>query len=206
MKKLTLIGLLILSISVLFAQKSGKVFWHEDFASGKLPNGWKSVALNDSSPTWFFTDQPFPGSYGRSYQAPPIASKSRGYHMQIAPGVKVGKNIKKWEKAGVQPNAYVQTPAINCLGKHSVILKFQQNFFWGQGELPDNTSGLIVAVSNNGKDWKEYDVHNGIGPRKDCPNPMNVELNITRIAANQKTVYIRFWWRNMFQWYWMIDD
>lgn len=206
MKKLTLIGLLILSISVLFAQKSGKVFWHEDFASGKLPNGWKSVALNDSSPTWFFTDQPFPGSYGRSYQAPPIASKSRGYHMQIAPGVKVGKNIKKWEKAGVKPNAYVQTPAINCLGKHSVVLKFQQNFFWGQGELPDNTSGLIVAVSNNGKDWKEYDVHNGIGPRKDCPNPMNVELNITRIAANQKSVYIRFWWRNMFQWYWMIDD
>ena len=63
-----------------------------------------------------------------------------------------------------------------------------------------------MAVSNNGKDWTEYDVHNEIGPTEDCPNPMDIELNITRVAANQKTVYVRFWWRDMFQWYWMVDD
>lgn len=162
--------------------------------------------MNDSSSTWFFTDQPYPGSYGRNYQAPPIASKSRGYHMQIAPGMRVGKNIRKWKKAGVYPNAYIQTGAIDCSGKNSVVLKFQQNFFWGEWEVPEKKSGLIVAVSNNGKDWTEYDVHNDIGPTEDCPNPMNVELNITRVAANQKAVYVRFWWRNMFQWYWMVDD
>jgi len=33
-----------------------------------------------------------------------------------------------------------------------------------------------------------------------------VVLNITRVAANQKTVYLKFWWRKMFQWYWMVDD
>lgn len=197
---------LAMSISV-FAQKAAdKIFWKEDFSAGKLPLGWQSVALNDSSSTWFFTDQPYPGSYGRNYQAPPIASKSRGYHLQIAPGVKVGKNIKKWKKAGILPSAYIQTAAINCAGKRSVVLKFQQNFFWGEWEVPAKNSGLIVAVSNNGKDWTEYDVHNGIGPTADCPNPMDVELNITRVAANQKTVYLRFWWRNMYQWYWMVDD
>jgi len=50
------------------------------------------VALNDSSSTWFFTDQPFPGFYGRNYQAPSIASNSRANHMQIAPEVRVEKN------------------------------------------------------------------------------------------------------------------
>ncbi len=207
MRKSFLSILFVFFTFLTIAQKQAdKIFWKEDFSSGKIPEGWTSVALNDSSSTWFLTDQPFPGSYGRNYQAPPIASVSRGYHMQIAPGVRVGKNLKKWKKEGIFPNAYIQTNAINCSGKNSVVLKFQQNFFWGEWEVPDKKSGLIVAVSNNGKDWTEYDVHNGIAPGDDCPNPMNVELNITRVAANQKAVYLRFWWRNMFRWYWMVDD
>ncbi len=207
MRKLIFSALFTVLACVVFAQtKPDKVFWKEDFASGKLPDGWTSVALNDSSSTWFFTDQPYPGSYGRNYQAPPIASESRGYHMQIAPGVRVGKNLKKWKKAGIQPNAYIQTSAINCSEKKSVVLKFQQNFFWGEWEVPEKKSGLIVAVSNDAKNWTEYDVHNGIGPTSDCPNPMDVELNVTRVAAGQKTVYLRFWWRKMYQWYWMVDD
>ena len=207
MKKIILATLLVGFFLNILAQKaSSKVFWKEDFSLGKMPDGWKSVALNDSSSTWFFTDQPYPGSPGRNYQAPPIASASRGYHMQIAPGVRVGKNIRKWKKANIQPNAYIQTAAIDCSGRKSVVLKFQQNFFWGEWEQPGLVSGLIVAVSSNEKDWKEYDVRNNIAPASDCPNPMNVELNITAVAAGQKTVFIRFWWRNMYQWYWMVDD
>lgn len=206
-KQLLLLPIFLIVISAVLAQpKTDKVFWKEDFASGKLPKGWITVAANDSSTTWFVTDQPFPGSYGRNYQAPPIASESRGYHIQIAPGVKVGKNVKKWKKTGIFPEAYIQTEPINCSGHNSVVLKFQQNFFWNDWELPGKKPELIAAVSNNGKDWTEYEVHNGIGAGEDCPNPMNVELNITRVAAQQKTVYLRFWWRKMFQWYWMIDD
>lgn len=207
MKKLflfTLLGFLILGVNA--KNIDNKVFWKEDFSSGKMHEGWTSVVLNDSSTAWFFTDQPYPGSPGRNYQAPPIASASRGYHLQIAPGVRVGKNIRKWKKANIQPNAYIQTCAIDCSTKKSVVLKFQQNFFWGEWEHPGLVSGLIVAVSNNGRDWKEYDVRNNIEPAADCPNPMDVELNITSVAATQKTVYIRFWWRNMYQWYWMVDD
>ena len=207
MKRLILFAILVFVVLGINAKnKDNKVFWKEDFASGKMPEGWTSVVLNDSSSAWFFTDQPYPGSPGRNYQAPPIASASRGFHLQIAPGVRVGKNIRKWKKANIQPNAYIQTCAINCSAKKSVVLKFQQNFFWGEWEQPGLVSGLIVAVSNNGRDWKEYDVRNNIEPAADCPNPMDVELNITAVAALQKTVYIRYWWRNMYQWYWMIDD
>jgi len=207
MRKLILSCLFLVPVISLPAQGTAdKIFWKEDFSSGKIPDGWESVALNDSSTNWFVTDQPYPGSYGRNYQAPPIASHSRGDHLQIAPGVKVGKNIKKWKKAGILPNSYIQTPPIDCSHQSSVVLRFQQNFFWGEWERPQNNSGLIVAVSSNGNDWTEYDVHNGVGPTEDCPNPMDVELNITRVAAGQKNVRIRFWWRNMFQWYWMIDD
>lgn len=208
MKKIIFIFLVFLAIVHAGAQtkSANKIFWKEDFSGTGIPDGWKVVALNDSSPSWFITDQPYPGSPGRNYQAPPIASESRGYHLQIAPGVRVGKHINKWKKANIQPNTYIQTKAIDCSARKSVVLNFQQNFFWGEWELPGQVPGLIVAVSNNGKDWKEYDVRNKIEPASDCPNPMNVELNITETAASQKTVYIRFWWRNMYQWYWMIDD
>jgi len=62
----------VLAINVL-AQKNipsaTKLFWKEDFSSGKLPDGWINKALNDSSILWDCTNQPFPGSYeiGRAH-------------------------------------------------------------------------------------------------------------------------------------------
>jgi len=188
------------------AQKStSKLFWKEDFTAGQMPAGWTTATDNDSSARWFVTDQPFPGSYGRTHQAPPIASKSRGYHMQIAQGVRTDKNARAWSKTKVWPGSYVQTSAIDCSKHRSVVLKFQQNFFWNRRDAKPG-SGLFVGVSANGKDWTEYDVRNEIGAGEDCPNPMDVELNITRTAALQKTVYLRFYWKGYYNWYWMVDD
>lgn len=205
MKKIAFLACMVLS-GIAYAQpQNNKVFWKEDFGDGAIPQGWKAVSLNDSSVTWKVTDQPFPGSYGRNYQAPPIASASRGYHLQIAPGVKTDKYYRRWKKAGKYPDAYVETKAIDCSKKKSVVLKFQQNFYWNDAASAPN-GGLIVSVSNNGKDWTEFDVRNGVGAATDCPNPMNVELNITRVAAMQKQVYIRFIWRGLYHWYWMVDD
>ena len=206
MKKLALFALLLSASYALWAQKVvDKTFWKENFNEGTLPKGWKAVAQNDSSVNWIITDQPFPGSYGRNYQAPPIASNSRGYHLQYSPAVKVDRHYRKWKKAGKYPNAYVETDAIDCSKKNSVVLKFQQNFYWNDREA-DSKGGLIVSVSNDGKNWTEYDVRKNVGAGEDCLNPMNVEINITRTAAKQKNVYLRFTWRGLYHWYWMIDD
>ncbi len=207
MKRLLYTGIIFLYSILAFSQNSSpRTFWRETFNKGVIPAGWRSVAMNDSDVVWKVTDQPYPGSYGRNYQAPPLASRSRGYYLMVSPGVKVGKHIRQWEKAGLFPDAYIESPAIDCSGKKSVVLRFAQNFFWGKWEHTMKRVGLLVGVSHDGKTWKNYDVHNGIGPAEDCPNPMNVELNITREAAGYKKVYLRFWWHHMYQWYWMIDD
>ncbi len=91
--------------------------------------------------------------------------------------MKVQKNGRQWRNAEIWPNAYVQTPAIDCSKHKSVVLKFQQNFFWNRRDAKRGGSGLFVGVSNNGTDWTEYEVRNGIGSGQDCPNPMDVELN-----------------------------
>ncbi|MFZ4569521.1 MAG: TIM-barrel domain-containing protein [Bacteroidales bacterium] len=185
---------------------SGKVFWKEDFSAGKLPEGWISKAVNDSNVVWDCTNQPYPGSYGFDQQAPPVASKSGGFHMQYAPGVKVDKYYRRWEKKNIWPDAYFQTKPIDCSGKSSVVLKFMQNFKWNDWGKVRSDGGLYVGVSYNGTDWKEYDVRQGISSEGDCPNPMEVELNITATAAFQKTVYLRFYWKGIYMWYWMVDD
>jgi len=206
MKKYSLFIAGIALAAGLWAQKPvEKTFWKENFTSGKIPAGWQVITLNDSASKWFVTDQPFPGSFGRTYQAPPIASLSRGYHLQVAPGVKVDKNARAWKKINIWPDSYVQTAAIDCSKHRSVVLKFQQNFFWNRRDA-DKGGGLYVGVSSNAKDWNYYNVKNEIGSGEDCPNPMDVELNITRTAANQKTVWLKFFWKGYYQWYWMIDD
>lgn len=204
----SLLALFLISIFTISvnSQNAGKVFWQEDFSKGVLPAGWLAVAQNDSAVNWMVTDQPYPGSYGRTYQAPPIASASRGYHLQFAPGMKVQKNGRKWRNAKMWPDAYVQTAAIDCSDQKSVVLKFQQNFFWNRRDANRDGNGLFVEVSNNGADWTEYEVRNNINSGNDCPNPMDVELNITRVAAGQATVYLRFYWKGLCHWYWMVDD
>ncbi len=182
------------------------MFWHQDFSSGRLPEGWINQAVNDSNLRWECTNQPFPGSYGRDQQAPPIASASGGFHMQYAPAVRIDKYYRRWEKAGIWPDAYFQTAAISCSGRSSVVLTFQQNFMWNDWGKVRPGGGLYVGVSNDGINFKEYEVRHDIASEADCPNPMHVELNISAIAAFQPAVYLRFYWKGIYAWYWMVDD
>jgi alpha-glucosidase (family GH31 glycosyl hydrolase) len=87
-----------------------------------------------------------------------------------------------------------------------VVLTFKQNFKWNDWGKVRKDGGLYVGVSQNGIYWKEYEVRYEINSEGDCPNPMNVELNITATAAFQKTVYLRFYWKGIYAWYWMVDD
>lgn len=190
-------------VSSLSAQQS---FWKEDFSAGKLPDGWMIVDSTKSAKCeWIVTDQPYPGSFQFEQQAPPIASTSRGYHMQFRPGVVTGEEITKWNQREEYPNGYFQTSAIDCVGKNDVVLKFQHLFRWNNW-FTGKRAGLWVDVSNDGVNWKEYNVMDKIPAATQLHAPVNEEINISEVAANQKTVYLRFFWRDIFSWYWMVDD
>ena len=103
------------------------------------------------------------------------------------------------------PNGYFQTSAIDCAGKNDVVLKFQHLFRWNNW-FTGKRAGLWVGVSNDGVNWKEYNVMDKIPAATQLHAPVNEEINISEVAANQKTVYLRFFWRDIFSWYWMVDD
>lgn len=206
MKIRFLLGCLLTSASFAAAQVTPKAFWKEDFSSGKLPQGW---VLTDNSKTekcsWIVTDQPYPGSFQFNQQQPPIASTSRGFHLQYRPGVVTGDEVTKWNQRKQYPDASVQTAAIDCSQHRKVILNFEQNFRWNSW-FTAKGAGLYVGVSNDGKNWKEYDMKGLLPSDKGGHKALKEEINISDVAGGQKTVYLRFSWRGIFSWFWMIDD
>ncbi|MDR3339661.1 MAG: DUF4968 domain-containing protein [Candidatus Symbiothrix sp.] len=194
----------------LYAQQKG--FWKEDFSSGKLPAGWivvDSTRAEGQKYEWMVTDQPYPGSFQFDQQAPPIASTSRGYHIQYRAGVFTGEEVTKWNQKKQYPGGYFRTAAIDCRGKNDVILKFQHVFRWNSWFTRRNDAGgrgLWIGVSTDGETWKEYDVLKSNPAATNMFQPLTEEIDISEIAANQPAVYLRFFWKGMFSWYWMIDD
>ncbi len=209
MKKNTVLIMFLSCLIAAHAQNKNpglsKVFWHEDFRSGKLPAGWKNTDVFNRGCEWVVTNQPYPGSHLYQQQAPPIASKSRGYHLQYQAGYIVDEDQPAWEKKNEFPDAYMQTAAIDCRNKRSVILRFQQTFRYNNYKHADS-AGLYAGVSIDGIHWHDINVMQDAPPAADMFLPMQEELNISKWAANQEKVFIRFYWRGYFSWYWMIDD
>ncbi|MEO8415388.1 MAG: TIM-barrel domain-containing protein [Ginsengibacter sp.] len=182
-----------------------KVFWKEDFNSGKLPVGWFIPKVGNWDPQWIVTNEPYPGSFKYQQQAPPIASRSRGYHLQFQAGYFTDEDVDSWIKKKNYPDGYVVSAPINCTGRQSVILKFQQTFRWWEYGQNDS-AGLFVGVSTDSMHWKQWDVRRGVAQATDMFTPLQEEINITKWAANQPKVYIRFYWKGLMAWYWMVDD
>jgi alpha-glucosidase len=208
MKKALLLNFAMLITCCVCAQvkkTDPKVFWSESFKTGKLPEGWKNVDNSKKSMEWIVTNQPYPGSYQYQQQAPPIASKSRGNYLLFQPGYIVDEDQPTWVKRKEFPDTWIQTPAINCKDRASVVLRFQHTFRYNADNARPDAS-ITVGVSTDGEKWTDYNVTNNIAPATDMFNPITQELNISKIAANQEKVYVRFYWKGYYSWYWMIDD
>lgn len=204
-QKIIFLSFCIIAAIILNAQQPKKPFYKESFNVGKLPEGWYIPKVGNWDPQWIVTNQPYPGSYKYQQQAPPIASKSRGYHLQFQAGYFSDEDVDNWLKKNEYPEGYVVSAPINCSGNSSVILKFQQTFRWWDYH-PKTDAGLYVGVSTDSVHWQEWDVRHGVKSATDMLVPLKEEINISKWAANQPKVFLRFYWKGLEAWYWMVDD
>ncbi|MDN3656993.1 glycoside hydrolase family 31 protein [Ferruginibacter paludis] len=199
-------SIFILYATLLSAQSNkNKVFWHQDFSSGSLPAGWHIPPAATWDPQWIVTNQPYPGSYKYQQQAPPIASVSRGYHLQFQAGYFTDEDVDNWVKRKQYPDGYIVSAPINCIGKKSVILQFQQKFRWWNYRQND-TAGLFVGVSTDSIHWQQWDVRHTVKSETDMFAPLTEAIDVSAVAANQPTVFLRFYWKGLMGFYWMVDD
>src|SRR3989338_6193839 len=177
-------------------------FWTENF-SGGFPAGWTVIDTSGICPWTYSTD----GSWGNfngngaTAGAAGIASTSAANGFLIC-DPDSANHFTYGQPSGTTYqylSSYFGTSAIDCSGRSSVILSFEQFFRYNNGV------SLNVQVSNNGSTWTTYDVSGGVANNTASANADLVTLNISNVAANQATVYLRFGWSARV-YYWMIDD
>ena len=186
--------------------------WSEDF-SGGFPALWSTNSTNMSGAfatcPWVWTTD---GTWGY-WNGNNGASPSNGItSTSAADGYLICDTDSANHYANGQPSgstyqyieSLVTTNAIDLSAYPAVSLEFEHLFRYnnlGNGSFTPPT----VYVSSDSVNWTPYLVNSGIANNTQSSNPEYTSINISNVAGNQSTVYIRFCWVARC-YYWMIDD
>jgi len=186
--------------------------WEEDF-SGGFPAGWSTYTSNTqggfATCPWVYTQD---GSWGY-YQGTQGASAAAGISSTTAlNGYLISDTDSANHHSYGQPSgttyeyieSYFTTSAINLSMNSAVSLEFEHLFRYnnlGSTQFIPPT----VAVSSDSITWTNYQINAGVPNNTQSSDPEIVSLNISSVAGNQATVYIKIGWTSRC-YYWMIDD
>ena len=170
-------------------QKTSSPFFVEDFASG-LPSGWQVIDSAGIGVNWHYTTT---GTYNTAYDSLSVngTTAANGYMIYDSDSANT---------AFGNENADLISTSINCSLHPNVHLSFNEY-------LIHYNDTATVWVSNNGNSWTAF--HNssaGLDQQSGTSNPHHVDFDISSVAANQSSVYIRFNYKANFSFFWMIDD
>ena len=84
-------------------------------------------------------------------------------------------------------------------GWNNVSLEFEHNF------RLNNSIDLVVSVSTDSINWTNYNVQGNATNNQESADPEYLSLNISSVAGNSPSVYIKIGWTARV-YYWMIDD
>lgn len=168
-------------------------FFFEDFASG-LPAGWQALDNAGNGVNWAYTTTGivnqgnYPGFDSLSHTNTSAANGYMIYDSDASNGSVGGED------------ADLITDAIDCSAHSNVHLSFNEL-------LAHFAESATVSVSTDGSTWTQvFDAAAGMNQNDVTPNPTAIDIDITALAANQVTVYIKFNFTGDYDYYWMIDD
>ena len=165
------------------------VIFSEDFASG-LPATWANVDSGGLNEFWTYTTV---GAHSHEVLKDTLGTTA-------ANGYVIFDSDFYMDSTHAE-NADLVAPAINCTGHNSVFLSINEYF------VQFNLSSGVVSVSNDSVTWTEFHhAEAGLVSNASTPNPNNVIMDISSVAANQPQVYVRFTYRGQYDYYWMLDD
>ncbi|MBE9469444.1 MAG: T9SS type A sorting domain-containing protein [Bacteroidetes bacterium] len=219
--------------SVKSIKASGEVFFEEHFDEtrwaasvndenlaipDKMPDGWSVYDRTKNKFNWHWSKQGPRGKYcsGNADVLEPdntmiIHSNTpdNGFMMLESAyfNTDASGNIVA---TSIDMDCFLQSPAYDLSGTAGVILKFEEYFRYCCSSADSKLDVLVSADfdptdSNidNGH-WTTYDVRQGMNPNEAFDG--SVELNISSVAADQSTVYIRWQQTASSHYQWQIDD
>ena len=188
--------------TVINQPKTGDTIWSEDFGNG-FPSTWSIEDVSGICP-WVWSND---GSWGYfnsnngSIAGTAINSSTANNGFLICDpdsannatyGQPSGANYQYLE-------SYFTTSSIDLSAYPAVVLEFQQYFRY------NNAIDLKVMVSNDSITWTTFTVQGNSSNNTASANVDTVKLNISSVAGNQPSVFIKIGWSARV-YFWMIDD
>ena len=186
--------------------------WEEDFSSG-FPSGWSRYTSNMTSGlstcNWQWT---LDGTWGYYNGNQGVSGSNDLTSSSAANGFLISDIDSANHYAYGQPSgstyeyieSFFTTDAIDLSLYPAVSLEFEHLFRYnnlGTGSFTPPT----VYISSDSINWTSYLVNNNIANNTQSSNPEITSMNISSVAGNQSTVYIKFGWVARC-YYWMLDD
>ena len=186
--------------------------WSEDFAGG-FPALWSTSSTNMAGafatcPWAWSTDGTWGYWNGNQGNSPSNAitstTASNGFLICDTDSANHYANGQPSGSTYQYIESYVTTDAIDLSMYPAVSVEFEHLFRYNNLTNP-NFTPPSVYVSSDSINWTQYEVHGGISNNTQSSNPEFTSINISTVAGNQSTVYLRFGWVARC-YYWMIDD
>ncbi|MAR39717.1 MAG: hypothetical protein CMD22_03375 [Flavobacteriales bacterium] len=197
------------------ADKSAVVIWSEDFGGG-FPAGWStytnntgagntgSLPGNTAECPWKYSTV---GSWGywntnQGLSAAPAINSTTAANGFLISDIDSANHWNAGQPSGntyYYLESYFTTSAIDLTGFPNVSLEFEHSFRF------NNSINLTVSISTDSVTWTTYNVQGNATNNQASADPEYLSLNISSVAGNSPTAYIKVGW-NARCYFWMIDD
>ena len=177
-------------------KSAGDTLWYEDFGNGFVPNGWISTDLTGNSFDWIYTTAAPGGQYSSTVPAITSTTHLNGFASLPSDYYNTPTPANGFQKM----DAYLTSGPIVISPKRSVKVRLQQGYRYCCSSATDS---MELQVSSDKINWTSFNVKLSSYPNEVVNSA--IELDITSVAANQDTIYIRFY-QSASHYYWMIDD
>lgn len=176
-----------------------QVFYTQLFDNPGLPTGWTTTDPSGNNVLWerctnVTTDCHAPFANIPLYMG---ADKANGFMILDSDGA---------GELGGTHQSRLTTAAINCSDKDQVFAVFEHQIGVFDYDADENA---LLFVSNNGTTWTPYQLFNditGSGGTRFSSNPLVSGIDISSVAANQATVYLRWEWIGNYEYWWILDN
>ena len=173
-----------------------QVFYTQNFSGGGIPSGWATTDGSGQNAFWEYCAGPSSACVDM-YNQPLYASTS----------VANGFMVMDSDAAGDLPSNHISrltSSVIDCSGRAQIFATFET--YIGVFEVPTDGKALF-QVSTDNATWTTYNFIPGLDvTNRFSDNPYVAMIDISAVAANQATVYLRWEWTGRFEYWWMLDD
>lgn len=169
--------------------------WSNDFSD---PNDWVIGNIPNNANNWIISTNGPSGAFSNGMGA--ISSTTAANGFALFDSDRLGEL-----NGSAAQNGFIRTAdPIDLTGVPGVLVEFQQLFRQFNGRC-------FLEVSIDGTDWTSFEINQEVAVNATTPNPSTKIINVSSVAGNQETVWIRFRYQSAMQggegdYAWMVDD